>query len=212
MTIPAEGAAWFASAAGFALAMAATPGPNNAMIAASGANFGMRRSLPHLLGVTLGFPTMLLLVALGAAELLHATPGLERALRWGGAAWMLWLAWRIATAEPAGGAAEAGRAGGGTRTRPLSFLEAAAFQWVNPKAWTIAAGAIAAYTAGGGALLPRALLLAAIFAVATLLSLVAWAALGAGMARLLLRASALRRFNRVMALLLALSVLPLLAG
>src|SRR5215212_11075454 len=124
-----EGLAWFGSAAGFALAMSDSPGPNNTMVAASGANFGLRRTLPHMLGVALGFPVMLLLVAVGAAELLHGSPGLQRALRWVGAAWLLWLAWRIAVADPAAKGGVAGPA------RPMSFLQAALFQWVNPKAW-----------------------------------------------------------------------------
>src|SRR5919206_2461214 len=95
-----EGATWFASAIGFALAMSATPGPNNALVAASAANFGLRRSLPQVLGVSIGFPVMLLLVALGAAELLRGAPALMAAMRWVGAAWMVWLAWGIATAGP----------------------------------------------------------------------------------------------------------------
>ena len=90
--------------------MSATPGPNNALVAATAANFGLRRSLPQVLGVSVGFPVMLVLVALGAAGLLHDAPGLMAALRWVGAAWMLWLAWGIATAAPpAAGAAPGGR-------------------------------------------------------------------------------------------------------
>jgi len=199
-----EGAAWLASATGFALAMSATPGPNNTMVAASAANFGLRRTVPHVLGVTLGFPAMLVLVALGAAEGLQEAPALQRALRWLGAAWLLWLAWRIATAVPAGAATA-----GPSRARPMGFLEAALFQWVNPKAWMIAAGAIAAYTGGEG-LLAEALLLAALFAAATLASLGAWAALGAGMARVLAGPRAMRAFNRVMGVLLALSLVVVL--
>src|SRR4051794_34012405 len=98
-----EGAAWLASAAGFAIAMSATPGPNNAMVAASGANFGLRRTVPHMLGVSLGFPAMLVRVALGLAVPLQPSPPLQAALRWGGAGWMLGLAWKIATAEPSAG-------------------------------------------------------------------------------------------------------------
>src|ERR687886_2018427 len=118
-----EELAWFGSAIGFALAMSATPGPNNAMVAASGANFGLRRTLPHVIGVSLGFPAMLLLVALGAAELLQSSATLQALLRWAGATWMLWLAWKIAAASPA--ASAEGRA------RPMTLLEAALFQWVN---------------------------------------------------------------------------------
>ncbi len=198
--------AWLASAAGFAVAMSASPGPNNAMVAASAANFGMRRTVPHMLGVAIGFPAMLVLVALGAAELLRERPGVMLALRWVGAAWLLWLAWRIATAVPSA----PGTAGRGPAARPMGFVEAALFQWVNPKAWLIAAGAIAAYTGGAAGLLAESLALAALFAVAALASLAAWAALGAGAARLLATPSAMRWFNRLVAALLVLSLLTVL--
>ncbi|MFL1463949.1 LysE family translocator [Roseococcus sp. DSY-14] len=195
------GASWLLAALGFAVAMSGTPGPNNAMVAASGANFGLRRSLPHMLGVTLGFPAMLLAVALGAGEALRAAPGLHAALRWAGAAWLLVMAWRIATAAPeAPGAAPRGA--------PMSFLAAAAFQWVNPKAWVIALAAFAAYTTPGAAV-AQAAVLALLFALVTLPLLAGWALLGVASARLL-GPSGLRWFNRAMALLLVLSLLPLL--
>ncbi|WP_043363406.1 LysE family translocator [Belnapia sp. F-4-1] len=189
--------AWLASATGFALAMSATPGPNNAMVTASAVNFGLRRSLPHMLGVSLGFPVMLVLVALGAGEVLAASSSLQAGLRWLGAAWMVWLAWKIATAAPP----ETGTAPQG---RPMTFLQAALFQWVNPKAWVIAGAAILAYGAS--------LLLAAIFALAAFASLAFWAVVGLGAARLLRSPAALRWFNRAMAALLLLSLVPVLRG
>ena len=109
----AADAAWALSAGGFALAMSATPGPNNAMLAASGATFGMPRSLPHILGVSVGFPVMFAAVALGAGEAFQANPVLSRALHWIGAAYLLWLAWHVATARPGT------RADGAARARPL---------------------------------------------------------------------------------------------
>ncbi|WP_149535451.1 LysE family translocator [Siccirubricoccus phaeus] len=201
-------AAWLAAAAGFAIAMSATPGPNNAMVAASGARFGLRRTLPHMLGVSLGFPVMLVLVALGAAELLQRSTALQAALRWVGAAWMLWLAWGLFTAAPAAPEAAAAPPGG---ARPMRLWQAALFQWVNPKAWIIAAGAIATYTGSSAGVLPDALALAAIFIPAAFLSLLVWAAMGRGVARLLSPAG-LRWFNRAMAVLLLLSLVPLLRG
>ncbi len=189
--------AWLASATGFALAMSATPGPNNAMVAASAVNFGLRRSLPHMVGVSLGFPAMLVLVAVGAGEVLAASPGLQAALRWLGAAWMAWLAWKIATAAPPEAHVPA-------RGRPMTFLQAALFQWVNPKAWVIAGAAILAYGASP--------LLAAIFALAAFASLYLWALVGLGAARLLRSPAALRWFNRAMAALLLLSLVPVLRG
>jgi threonine/homoserine/homoserine lactone efflux protein len=195
---------WLAAATGFAVSMSATPGPNNAMVAASAANFGLWRTLPHMLGVTLGFPLMLVLVALGAAEALHRSPGLQAGLRWAGAAWMLWLAWALATA-PANAAARPAAA------RPMRLWQAALFQWVNPKSWIIASGAIATYTGTAAGVLADALALAAIFAPMAFLSQFGWAVLGRGVARVL-RPAALVWFNRVMALLLVASLLPMLVG
>lgn len=189
--------AWLASATGFALAMVATPGPNNAMVAASAANFGLWRSLPHVFGISLGFPAMLILIALGLAEVLAASPLLQAVLRWVGTAWMLWLAWKIGTAEPALGDAPG-------RGRPMSFVQAALFQWVNPKAWLIAGGAIITFG--------QPWIMALIFAVITVFCLLGWAALGLGTARLLRTPEALRWFNRVMAVLLVLSLVPVVLG
>jgi threonine/homoserine/homoserine lactone efflux protein len=129
---------------------------------------------------------------------------------------MLWLAWRIATAAPAAPAGQGASPGGGRRGagrhRPMRFLEAAAFQWVNPKAWAMATAAIAAYAADPGTVLERALVLALLFCVMAVVCLAAWTALGAGMARLLPRPAAVRWFNRAMAALLVLSIVPLLAA
>ena len=95
-----EGFAWFASATAFALSMSGSPGPNNAMVTASGANWGFRPTLPHMLGISIGLPVMLVAVALGMGEALRSWPWLHDALRWVGAAYMLWLAWKIGSADP----------------------------------------------------------------------------------------------------------------
>jgi threonine/homoserine/homoserine lactone efflux protein len=201
------------AAIGFAVAMSASPGPNNVMVAASAAVFGIRRTLPHILGVAIGFPAMLVAIAAGLAEALAAVPALAPALRWLGGAWLLWLAWRMAAAAwpaPVPGAVPGPAKGGGRApARALTALEAAAFQWVNPKAWLIALAAIG--THAGDPVLPGALGLAALFAVAALASLLGWAALGAAAARALPP-----RFRPWVALgmaaTLALSVLPVLVG
>ena len=184
----------------FGFATAATPGPNNAMLAASGANFGIRRTIPHMLGIAAGFPVMLLLVAFGFGEILRQAPGLHAILRWAGALYLLWLAWRIAVSVPEGP--------GQTRSRPLNLLQAALFQWVNPKAWIVAIGAVTTYTTAGDTM-RQAPALAAIVVLVTLPCLIAWAALGAGAGRLLSPAR-LRTFNRIMAALLVLSLAPML--
>ncbi len=200
----AERLAWFLSALAFATAMSATPGPNNAMLTASGALFGLRRSVPHLLGVALGFPVMVVAVALGAGQVLRAHPWAEDALRWTGAAYMLWLAVKIARADPV--PADPGQ----RAARPLGFAQAALFQWVNPKAWITAISAVVTYTTGGGALLGEAAVLAAIFFVVSVPSTTLWTLVGVGAARLLRTKRALRRFSLAMAGLLVLSLAPLL--
>src|SRR5882672_3861123 len=117
----------FTAALIFALAMAFTPGPNNVMLAASGARFGIRRTLPHLAGVTIGFPVMILLVGLGLASILLASPMLQLGMKIVSCAYLLWLALQIARSSGAGSDKNG--------AKPMSFLQAAAFQWVNPKAW-----------------------------------------------------------------------------
>lgn len=199
------GIGWFVPALAFTLAMTATPGPNNAMVTASGATWGFRPTLPHILGIAVGFAVMVFLVAVGAGELMRGQPWIQTALRWFGAAYMLYLAWQIATAQPR--APEPGRAAG----RPFSFLQAALFQWVNPKAWVAAVGAVVTYTtATGAAWLVQAALLAAMFLIVAVPILSLWTLAGVGAARVLRTPRALRVFNLVMAGLLVASVVPML--
>lgn len=182
---------------GFAFATTWTPGPNNMMLAASGATFGWRATLPHAMGVALGFPVMVFLIALGLGEIFQRSPAFRAGLAWAGFAVMLWLAWRIATAD----AAKAR-----TRARPLHFHEAAAFQWINPKAWAMAIGVSATYARGAEPVLEAAIAAAA-FVLAGLTSSQGWAVFGAGMGRVLGTGMRLRVFNVTMGLLLAVSAL-----
>lgn len=187
----------------FAFTMCATPGPNNAMLAAAGANFGFRRTVPHLAGIATGFSVMLVLVALGAGQALRAMPGAHEVLRWIGAFYLLFLAVQIARSDPA--ATEAARQG-----RPMTLLQAAAFQWVNPKAWIISMGAIATYTSEAGDVVHQALRLGLVFFVVSWPATALWAGMGAGTARLLRSPRRLRLFNYTMAGLLILSLVPTL--
>ncbi len=188
----------------FAFTMSATPGPNNAMVAASGANFGVRRTIPHAAGIATGFALMILLVALGAGALLRSTPLIHGLLRWVGALYLLWLAVKIARTDPA--ATDEARQG-----RPMTMLQAALFQWVNPKAWIVTMGAVATYTTIGGNVFAAAGLLATVFFIVSWPASAIWVALGAGAARLLHSPSRLRTFNWLMAGLLILSLVPTLA-
>ena len=185
---------------GFAFAMSITPGPNNLMLMASGANFGMRRTVPHLLGVSTGFGVMATLIGLGLIGLFDAVPGSYLALKLASVAYMLWLAWKIAHA-----AAPIADAGGG---RPLTFLQAAAFQWVNPKAWAMALSAITIYAPHRG--VAAIVLVAVIFSAVNLPSVSLWARAGQEMRRILTNPGRLRLFNHTMALLLLASLYPVL--
>ncbi len=193
----------FTAALIFALVMAFTPGPNNVMLASSGARFGVNRTLPHMAGVTIGFPVMLFLVGLGLASILLASPLLQLVMKTVSCAYLLWLAFQIAVSA----SAVSDSAGG----KPLTFLQAAAFQWINPKAWLMAVGAISAYTAGyGRQLYLQVAIIALITLVVTLASTLTWTAFGAAIRRFLRTPTTLRLFNLAMALLLLASTVPIL--
>lgn len=183
---------------GFAFVTSATPGPNNLMLMASGANFGMRRTVPHMLGISIGFSVMCVMVGFGVAGVIFAWPMADLVLRALSVVYMLWLAWKIARA---GGPGE-GRAG----TRPMSFLAAAGFQWVNPKAWAMALGAIALYAPDQS--LAALVLVAAVLGLVNLPTVSLWAAAGQGLRRVLTSPARLRAFNWTMAGLLVGSLLP----
>lgn len=177
---------------GMAVSMTWTPGPNNAMLSASGANFGLRRSVPHAMGVAIGFPIMLTLVALGLGRAIEPFPFIFKILKWLGCAMLAWFAWRIASAH----ATEES-----SRSRPLTFFEAVLFQWVNPAAWTLAISLTAVYAIGEVAV-PNALLAASAFLVSGLASSYTWTVLGAGIGKALKQGWRLRSFNCAMGLVL----------
>ncbi len=186
--------------AAFALVTSITPGPNNLMLMASGANFGFRRTVPHMLGIGIGFTIMVLLVGAGLIGLFDRYPASYTALKMLSIAYLLYLAWKIATATAPNG--------GNTSATPMSFLQAAAFQWVNPKAWAMALTAISAYAPDQS---PAAVALVAVtFGAINLPSVSTWTVLGQQMQRLLTNPARLRAFNWTMALLLVISMAPVL--
>lgn len=184
----------------FAFATAGTPGPNNMMLLASGANFGFRRTILHILGISFGLGAMVLAMGFGLGGVFKALPLLHEFLRWAGAAYMLWLAWKI-------GAAKSLSQRDGAR-RPMGFWAAAGFQWVNPKAWAMALGAVTTYAPEGGSLLVVPML-AGLFMLVGAPCSAAWAGFGMALRRFLDRPAILRGFNVTMALLLVASLYPL---
>ncbi len=183
----------------FAVVAAITPGPSNLILTSTGAAVGVLRGLPALLGQVVGMGLMLFLIAFGLGSLVFASPLIIQVLRWCGIAFLLWLAWKIATAGHSEATADRVRVG---------FMGAAAFQWVNPKSWLICIGAIGTYfQAGEGNAVGQAVTLAVLFIVAALPSCFLWLAAGAGMQRLLRGERAARIFNVTMGALLAGSIL-----
>lgn len=185
----------------FALVTSITPGPNNMMLLASGVNFGIRRSLPHMLGISLGFMVLVIAVGMGLGQLFERLPVLHDVLRYAGAAYLLYLAWKIAQAG-----APQGR--DTPSAKPFTFLQAAAFQWVNPKAWIMAIGAITTYTPHEG-FFTNVLLIAALFALVNCPSVGLWTVAGSLLRKWLDNPRALRAFNIGMALLLVASLYPI---
>lgn len=187
--------------AAFAFVSSITPGPNNLMLMASGANFGMSRSLPHMMGVAVGFTVMIVLVGIGLMQIFDLWPPSYDILKYGSVIYLLWLAWKIANAG------EPGRAKSPTGS-PITFWQAAAFQWVNPKAWAMALTAIAAYAPARD--LGGVLMVSAVFGAINLPSISAWTMMGQQIRRILTSPGRLRLFNWTMAALLILSVLPVI--
>ncbi|ROT98606.1 LysE family translocator [Histidinibacterium lentulum] len=188
---------------GFAIATTFSPGPNNVMLMASGANFGLRRSVPHMAGIGLGVMSLVAASGAGLARLFDLWDWLRPVLAVAAGLYLLYLAWRIATAapklknsEPAG--------------RPLTLWQAAAFQWVNPKAWAMAVSATTLYLPdrGMGSLAVGVL----VFGLVSVPSTLIWTSFGRAVGRWLTSPERLRGFNRVMAGLIVLSLVPIVLG
>ncbi|NIY72983.1 LysE family translocator [Marivivens donghaensis] len=187
---------------GFAFVSSITPGPNNMMLMASGANFGLRRSVPHMLGVSLGHSFLIIVLGLGLVKVYEAFPTLQFIMKWGSIAYLLYLSYKIATAAPASPKQPE------TKGKPLTFLQAAAFQWVNPKGWMMTITAITNYTADETPM--QVLVVALVFMCTNLPSITFWAGLGVQARRFLSTPARLRIFNVTMALLLVATIIPIL--
>lgn len=190
----------FAALAAFAFVTSITPGPNNLMLMASGANFGFRRTLPHMLGVGFGFILMIILVGLGLVRIFETYPLSHTVLKTLSVGYLAYLAWKIATAAPSKGADEKGK--------PITFIQAALFQWVNPKAWAMALTSVTVYAPGQS--LYAIGLVALVFGAINLPSVGSWTVLGQQMQKILTSQRRLRIFNITMAILLMVSLYPVL--
>ncbi|OLP44852.1 LysE family translocator [Rhizobium oryziradicis] len=185
----------------FAFTTSITPGPNNMMLFASGVNFGFRRTLPHMLGIGAGFFSLLIGVGLGLGALLAAVPAAYLALKIAGGLYLLYIAWKIAASRTLGE--------GKTTEKPMSFLSAAAFQWVNPKAWVMAVTAMATYTSVANYGL-TVMIVGLAFAAVNIPCVSTWAGFGSVLRDWLSVPVRLKWFNLTMAVLLVLSLWPML--
>jgi threonine/homoserine/homoserine lactone efflux protein len=183
----------------FAFISVITPGPNNLMLMASGLNFGWRRSIPHMLGVGLGFPLMLLLVGLGLMQVFVAYPIVRQIMTVCSIFYLLYLAWKIANAAPASSGAEVGK--------PLTLFQATAFQWVNPKAWSMALTALSVYVPADMGW-HGAVLAALTYVICGIISTNTWTLLGIQIKRLLRNDFYQRVFNWACASVLVLTLYP----
>ncbi|CAM3805620.1 hypothetical protein PMAG_a1348 [Pseudoalteromonas mariniglutinosa NCIMB 1770] len=182
----------------FAFVSSITPGPNNFMLMSSGANFGFRRTVPHMLGVALGFVLMLVLVGLGVMQLFDLFPTSYQILKVLCIGYLFYLAYKIATSQTAEGNNQ-------DKAKPLTFVQAALFQWVNPKAWTMALSAMSVYAPSKN--VHATLIVGLVFGLINLPCVSSWTLLGQKLQHHLKDPRRLQRFNITMALLLIVSVL-----
>ena len=184
----------------FAFVTVITPGPNNLMLLASGTNFGFARTIPHMLGVGLGFPLMVVCVGVGVMQIFDLWPVSYTILKVLSVAYLLYLAWKIAHAAPPKDAS--------VQVRPLTFLQSAAFQWVNPKGWSMALSAITLYATGRD--LAAVLWVGGVYVLVAVVSTTSWTVLGQQIRHLLKSEARLRAFNWVMAGLVFATLIPVL--
>ncbi|PPJ46198.1 LysE family translocator [Rhizobium sp. KAs_5_22] len=185
----------------FAFATSITPGPNNMMLFASGVNFGFRRTIPHMLGIGAGFLSLLIGVGLGLGALLATVPILYTGLKIAGGIYLVYIAWKIGSSRTLGE--------GKASTRPMTFLGAAAFQWVNPKAWVMAVTAMAVYV-DPNSYVWSVVVIGLVFAAVNLPSVSTWAGFGSVLREWLSVPVRLKWFNITMAVLLVASLWPML--
>ena len=195
----------------YSIASSGTPGPNNMMLLASGANFGYLRTIPHMLGVSVGFSIMVMLVGMGLMGVFEAYPLSYLVLKIVSIVYLIYLAWKIASASPPQNlSTETPQNKAKITSVPFSFIQAALFQWVNPKAWAMALTAISVYATDRS--LSAIGLVAIVFGVVNLPVISLWVTMGKALRLFLQDPSHLRLFNYTMASLLIASVVPVVFG
>jgi threonine/homoserine/homoserine lactone efflux protein len=196
---------FFLALAMFAFVMSVTPGPNNIMLLASGAQFGFRRTLPHMVGIGVGMAILISSALLGLGALFALYPPLYIVLKWFGGAYLLWLAWKIASA-PANGLSNAHP----QQMSPMRWWQAALFQFINPKAWMMAISGVGTFTIQGDMYVQSGLFILIIFACVNLPTISLWAGLGVSIRHWLTDAKRQRAFNITMGVATALTLLMII--
>lgn len=186
----------------FAFVAAITPGPNNTMVLTSGVNFGVMRTVPHILGIAFGFAFMVIAIGCGLGEVFKEFPVLYTVIRFAGAAYLLYLAWKIAGSRSIGKS-------NSSHSKPIGLFSAMAFQWVNPKSWMMAISAVSAYTTRTH-YFSNVFDIAIIFLVVVIPCCYLWTVFGSKLRQYLTNAKRLRIFNISMAILLVASLYPLI--
>lgn len=187
----------------FTFVASITPGPNNIMLFASGVNHGVKKSLPHYFGICIGFLLLVAAAGFGLGAIFKQSPLLHQILQIVGAVYLTYLAWKIGSASPASGSSEI--------RNPITFIEAALFQWVNPKAWVISIGAIATFTIQSN-IVGSIITIIVMYFLMGLLAMGIWLTLGATLQRFLNSSKRRRIFNISMGILLVLSIIPMVSG
>ena len=190
---------WYLAVVLYAVSTSVTPGINNMMIMSSGLNFGIRRSLPHLMGIIIGFPLMFVAAGAGFVSVILAVPDLHQLIQVAGVLYLLYFAWLVATADHKAGNAS---------KKTISFWQAVAIQWVNPKAWVMITGAFAAFTKTDADPFLQVLYITSAFVIVGIPTITAWLFCGSLLSRVLQQPKSRRYFNYSISALLVISILP----
>ncbi len=188
----------------FTLTSSVTPGPNNIIILSSGLTFGYKKTIPHILGVVLGYPFMLILLGLGIGVVLEKFPIVLNILRYVGIAYLFWMAYKIVSNTSSYEVTE------NSNKKPFSFLQSALFQWVNPKAWIMGLTVISLFVTSSENSLIQILTIALIYALSIVIGTSLWAIGGVFLKRFLKDAKSVRFFNIILAVFLIVSVVPVM--